>query len=405
MIRLTKAGKIVVGVVVLLLLVFAYVLFSSGGDTKVQVRLDPWNIPYTQIVNKPLSSYQFPLNPEQQAQWHRDSLQNARYMEERDVPINYCNFMDNSPGGFQETLRRMPIEFVAVVGSIQGSPWHIANPGGSGKDVYPVYPIQNTDGGADNALSALSGSSSSDEEDPLKKCGITVPDASGKDVVRPLLVQFPSGQVPSSRVIKVSGFIAGQFAPSDNLPAAPLVIAGAFSSASAQEVFAPTLTQGGKALEIPLNIEMRHAVSAGNAGLVLKVDKIQYAARQTRVFVRLINATSKQYEAWAGASESKLAAQGDNNYGQAICPAGFCSNDQPPGAGELTDEIATGLLNDTDPIAPALGGTKSVSGWLVFPKMDYGPTLTLSMPDLPPFKQEGEGDQGILPLVVKIKPS
>jgi len=406
MIRLTKAGKIVVGLVAAVLLTASYFLFFAPSDQGPKVRLDPYGIPYTELVTKPIPPYKFPLSPEQQSQWHSDALANLKYLETHNTPLSYCNFMDDSPGGFQELLRRKPIEFVGIVGDVQGSPWHVANPGGSGKDVYPIYPIQNADGGADNALTALSGGTgsggSSDSNDPLKTCGIRSPDQSGQDVVRPVLVQFPAGQVPSKRVIKVDGFVAGEFAPSNNLPPAPLVIAGGFSNASAQEVFAPTLNQGGKPLEFPLNIELRHGTSQGNAGLVLWLDKIQYAARQTRIFVRLINSTQKQYNAWSGATNSRLAAAGDNNYGQSICTGGFCDNDQAGGSGELADEVASGLLSEDNPIVPAIDGTKTVSGWMVFPKMDYGPTLTLSMPDLPPFGQDEKSD--LLPLVVKIHP-
>ena len=394
MIKLTKAGKIIVGCFTGLFLVICYMIFFSGNDV-APVALDADGIPYTTLVAKPSPPYKFPLSAEQSAQWHQDAQSNLKWMDSVDQSLSYCTLMDES---IQHSLRRHPIEFLAIVGDT-ANPYYLSNAGGAGKSIYPVYPIENKDGGEKLALQATGGSNnegdSSAAQDQLTNCGIKV---EGQDTAVPVLVQFaPNTSLAQNQIVRVQGFIAGTWARTSALIPAPLVIAGHTERAFGQEIFAPTKSDNGRPMEFDLNINLRHKHDPTSGGVTLHLGKIQYAARQTRIWVQIYNGTNKDVAtSWTGITDSKLSGPGDSGVGQDLCSEGICLDDQSFQAGDLQPQVAAGLLQDK-----LLTAKTSIQGWLVFPRMDYGPTLTLRMPDVPPLDQASNGQ---LPFIVKIHP-
>lgn len=393
MIRLTRAGKIVVGALVVLFMVLIYSLFFSSKEAPPQ--LDGRGRPAGTLIKTIPSPFRFPLQGDQLALWRERSDKNLKLLKKANSPLTYCSL-----AGSVDDLRGFPLTFLAIRGLKGDSPNYeqfYQYGSATNTQYYPVYPVASQPGGADQAMQALGISQDSDSK--LEGCGISTQSPDGQPVVRPLLVAFPPGANIKDRFIRIDGFIEGSYGLNTLGTSVPLIRAGNVEGVTAIE----SIDQ--PAHDIPLNIHLRHQ-DRTRKGVVLHIERIQYTEFQTRIKISLINELERpMINGWQGADGNIFLSSGRNK-GESVCPGGVCPN-QPEGLNEAALQLVKsenvndiGVFNPQEEIPANYGVT---SGWLVFPTMPYGEVLTLRMPDLPPY--DDSPDPSFTPFVIKIDPN
>lgn len=349
MIKLTKAGKIVVGVVGVLLCALIYFMFFRPApppptDEAGVLLTAPGPVP------KP---YSFPLKGKQAEVWQQKA-------SKRRSQLTHCAFLTRS---VYQSSRTKELDFVGIIPKdATESPYYYLDPKG-GREYFPVLPIGPGSEGVKYAVAAAGG-----DTQAVDPCTGGVP----------IMVAFPEGtNPPQSGLIRVLGYMAWT---SDDLnmtsppPATTTVVnAGSVKEASLQQALAPATR------ERMLNVVVRRGP------VEMRVGRIEFASNQTRVWVSLINRSAEPVDGF------QVARATLEERGRAPQPA---STSPLPGARDLgSRQEQTDLLENKE-IPPPSGRAGKLEGFITFPAVNPSALLTLRLPDPYP-STGGQGEQAI----------
>lgn len=365
MVKLTRTGKIALGVVLVIFCGLIYFLFFRGDpppatDTEGIALTDPAPVP---------KGFKFPLSKEASLKWQQEAAPT------RDK-LSYCSFFSADFGGAYEENRNVPLDFVAILApDARQTPYYYRDPE-TKRSYYPVYPIGAGSEGLKQALAAASGDTES-----VKECALGADEGAV-----PVVVAFPPGEnPPSGGLLRIKGYMAWQFGyVKADVPdqQAPVVNAGEVTAASAQQALSPAT------YERILNISMRRGP------VVMRLSRVEFSPEQTRVWVELWNTSPRPLDAWEGITSATLQERG----APAVKATG--AQEDTTGADQLGDlDVTNDILQSTE--VPAASGTPGkVSGFLVFPSVNPDKVVELFMPDPYP----GDNGDGGNNITVKLLP-
>ena len=354
MLALTKAGKIAVVVIAILLTGLIYILFFSGSSS-TPADVDGKGIPLTEEAPEP-SGYQFPLKGDQLKQWNQQASKVGSN-------LTYCSFFRA-----YSKSRDIPLRFPAAIVPKDSEPFgslqHTDR--STGRTYYPAYPATGT---AEQLTGLLDG-----DPDTAPDCGGIF----GGEPPLPLMIEFPAGvSAPASGLVDVSGYMSWQygevmdkasndFTVEQNSPynqLATVINAGQIKEASAQQALAPAL--------YARNLDI--AIRKGS--ITLRLIRIEFAADQTRLLAELNNNSSlANEEGWAGISDSELKQGGSGP----VAPDGELA--KTANSGGITSDL---LSSESIPGGSGGGKPGQLLGYIIFPSIDARQSATLSLPDLP----------------------
>lgn len=354
--KLTFFGKLVLGGMFLLIVGVIYMLFFKP-DTSIDTTLP------AQLT------YRYPFN---------ESTKNAFSKEAKGIS-SYCDFSPDTYVG----NRGIPIEFDALIApDYKQSVYYYTDPE-TGEEYIPAYLIEPGGSGLANAQAFAT-----EDYERLPEC-VPTPEFGGTGGL--ILLAFPKGQTPTSPYVRAYGEIWWE---SVALNPGQTATAAGEGSGSAQviKVGAYDNLSPSQASDRANVVENLNLVIQRGPG-VIRLGRIEYGDAQTRIWVELINQSSTPLEPWLGASEACLRV------GNSDC---LLVGEVETEAGDLEvlDEnpLLTDILSADASIPPkATGG--SISGYLIFPKVEANKELRLEIPDLASAQNAVIGQ---FPIVVRI---
>jgi hypothetical protein len=355
--RLTRTGKIVSGVLGLLFVLFVYMTFIKSDPAPVgpdPALLQPASIP---------KGFSFPLADRQLEEFQARSAPNRSRLD-------VCQFTS----GYVQS-RGVPIQFEALLApnARQNPYFHVDRR--SGREYWPAYYVDPDPRGLATAQAAAAGDTTN-----LNACD---KDSAGQAI--PLLLAFDAGQKPPGDLLRIDGIVWW-----DSLAANP----GQRSTpAGASTTDAPMVRVGhaeqafSAQLERPAFKKRVLNMAFRRGGVVLRLGRIEFATGQTRLWVELYNKTDVPVPNWNGGASATLRQDGG-----ASVTAG--NSDQGAGADQAT---STDVLPSED--IPAKGGG-SLRGYITFPEVDPNRTLFLNLPEINTRSQA----TGAAPITIRLDP-
>jgi hypothetical protein len=355
--RLTTFGKIFVAGFSLFIVGVLYLVFLKPTDTGPDYTL-PAKLGFTQ------------------EEIAKSSKLEKAFKQEAIKAVSYCNFFS----GYRPN-RGKPIRFDAYIpGNYSKSIYYYEDPK-TGEQTIPAYFITPGGGGL-----ALAKSFAEEDYQRLPSCVLT-PDLGGSGGI--IMLSFPKGRVPQGQYIRAYGALwwdsinlnPGQIETEEGATSAPapVVKIATYDRLTTSQASDPAN------VTFPLNI----AVQRGPG--VIRLNRLEFADNETRVWVELINLTPRSLEQWRGASEACIRPAGD----ACITAGTFGGEGDSPDDGE--NQVANDdTLSPDAPIPPAAAGA-SLSGYLTFSRLDPGQDLRLELPDF-----SDSGDETTAPIVVQL---
>lgn len=358
--KLTLFGKVVVAIFFIIVVAILYSIFmkpeETGPDYSVPAQLT------FQTKNLPLMG--------SSAKKFRASTSKV---------TNYCSFFSNYGQN-----RGIPISFNAYIPSnYRESLYYYQNPR-TGEQYIPAYFIAPGGNGLDLAVQY-----SQEEYDRLPAC-VNPPDLDGTGGL--ILIGFPKGRIPTGNFAKVYGAL---WWDSINLNPGQVSTEAGAETASAPVVKVAdyeNLTNS-QALDPANQTFLINTVVQTGKGII-RVKRIEFGDKQTRVLVQVFNASSRTIAPWLGASEACIRPRGEvcSPITDAI-PESAASTDAEGEEGASSSDI----LPADNPIPPASTGA-SLKGYLVFDRFDPDQPLQLELPDFSINEEAGQTSPIILDL-------
>lgn len=354
--KLTAAGKVVVGVFLIIMVGAMYMLFFRPEPDTGPDLSQPAPLP---------AGIKFPLRGDDLAAFSKKAAKTRRQLD-------FCSFYS-----YYADNRGVPIMFEAYISKdARDSPYYYVDPE-TQREYYPAWYIKPNSKGLKIAQAAAEG-----DIEELPPCMLA-----GEDQVpMPILLGFERGQKPSSDIVQVQGIIwwdSLSLNPAQQESAAgqattgiPVVQVGHVTPKTPSSVAKPAVRQR------ILNLAFQRGAA------ILRVSRIEFAPDETRVWIQLLNKSGSPLPAWTGNSDATLREEG----GPSMNPG----TGQDAESAAEDEQTPDDLLPEED--IPAKGGG-GLRGYLVFPAVQDSNTLFLNLPE-----PNTRVDEGGLPISIKLRP-